>query len=209
VDIAAPARFHGEVTTAATRTPFVVLPGIYDSGPAHWQTRWEQSLHGLTRFTPSDWDHPRGQDWCDALERAVRASGEPPVLIAHSLACLLVPMWAETSGAPVAGAMLVAPVDPAADAFPPQAREIDRVPQTPLRFPALVVGSRNDPYATAEYSSDLAAVLGAGFVDAGALGHINADSGLGDWPQGQHLLAAFCAGLGVAPPSAQVSRRRS
>jgi hypothetical protein len=34
----------------------------------------------------------------------------------------------------------------------------------------------------------LSRVWGSRFVDAGTLGHINAESGLGEWPQGQSLL---------------------
>lgn len=175
-------------------TSFIVLPGIYNSGPTHWQTLWEQDP-AFERFAPSDWDLPTRADWVAALEAAVVAAPVPPVLVAHSLACLLVPIWAAESAAPVAGAMLVAPVDPDAEAFPEAAAEFADFPRGPLPYPALAVGSLDDPYATKEYARGFAADLGADFVVAGALGHINADSGLGDWPQGQELLAGFVAGL--------------
>ena len=32
---------------------------------------------------------------------------------------------------------------------------------------------------------------GAQFIDHGACGHINADSGLGDWPEGRALLRSL------------------
>lgn len=173
---------------------YVTLPGIYNSGPTHWQTLWEAADPQMVRFTPTDWELPRVADWEAALDRAV-ADGEPPVLVAHSLACLLVPFWARRSELPVAGALLVAPVDPDAQAFPEAAGEFASFPRVPLPFPALVVGSRNDPYATAEWAHRFADDLGADFVLAGALGHINADSGLGSWEQGRGLLRSFVDGL--------------
>jgi uncharacterized protein len=177
-------------------TGFILLPGIYDSGPIHWQTRWERAEPDrFVRFAPSDWDRPQRLDWIDALARAVAAAPDPPVLVAHSLSCLLVPIWATQSAAPVAGAVLVAPVDPGSAAFPAAAHEFREVPRFRLPFPTLVVGSQDDPYASATWSRDLATDLGARFVDAGLLGHINADSGLGEWRWGRDLVAGFCAGL--------------
>ena len=178
-------------------TRFINLPGIYNSGPKHWQTLWEQDP-AFVRFAPSDWDAPRRDDWVAALEAAVAAAPEPPVLVAHSLACLLVPVWAAESSSPVAGAMLVAPVDPEAEAFPEAAAEFVEFPREPLPFPTLVVGSLDDHYASADYARGFADDLGAEFVVAGALGHINADSGLGDWPQGRAFLARLGGGSGRA-----------
>ncbi len=176
---------------------FVLLPGIYNSGPTHWQTLWEASEpQRFSRFEPSDWDHPRRGDWIAALQSSVSRAGTPPVLVAHSLACLLVPMWAAGPHSPVAGAVLVAPADPASSQFPVDAHEFRDVPRDPLPFPALVVGSTDDQYATSEWSAAFATDLGASFVDAGALGHINADSGLGDWPQGKGLLREFSELIG-------------
>jgi predicted alpha/beta hydrolase family esterase len=34
----------------------------------------------------------------------------------------------------------------------------------------------------------MASAWGSDFIDCGAAGHLNADSGLGNWPQGQALL---------------------
>ena len=181
-------------------TSYVMLPGIYNSGPTHWQTLWE-SDQSFVRFEPPDWDEPVRAEWIAALETAVASAAEPPVLVAHSLSCLLVPMWAAESDTPVAGAFLVAPVDPAAPAFPDAADEFRDVPRRRLRFPALVVGSLDDHYADVGFSRRFAADLGADFVMAGALGHINADSGLGDWPQGRDLLTAFVAGVGGGSPA--------
>lgn len=176
--------------------PLVTLPGIYDSGPTHWQTLWEQAQpERFRRFRPGDWDQPRLADWIAALDRAVSISEQPPVLVAHSLSCLLVPQWAATTTFQVSGAVLVAPVDPEADAFPAAAHEFGNWPRDPLAFPALVVGSHDDPYAEFAWSRAFAADLGAAFVDVGARGHVNADSGLGEWDWGRGLVDGFSAAL--------------
>lgn len=177
---------------------FVVLPGIYNSGPRHWQTLWENSDARFTRFSPSDWDEPERDDWISALEAAVTEAPRPPVLVAHSLACLLVPMWAARPHAPVAGAFLVAPPDPASGQFPAAAGQFRDLVRKPLDFRALLVGSTDDHYAEIGFAQGFAADIGASFLVAGGLGHINADSDLGDWLQGRQLLSAFCAGLGIA-----------
>ena len=44
-----------------------------------------------------------------------------------------------------------------------------------------------------EFSRGFAAGPGGRISVSGALGHISADSGLGDWPQGRDLLTAFVA----------------
>jgi len=61
-------------------------------------------------------------------------------------------------------------------------------PREPLPFPAIVVGSRNDPYLSLRGARRLAREWRCGFADAGEAGHINAASALGDWPFGQFLL---------------------
>jgi predicted alpha/beta hydrolase family esterase len=176
---------------------FITLPGIGGSGDAHWQSAWERSDPRFIRFSPSSWDEPDLADWIAALDRSVAAEAAPPVLVAHSLACLLVAHWARASARPAAGALLVATPDPSGPEFPAVAAGFAGAPAAPLRFPALVVASENDPYGAIGYARTCARAWGAGFVLVGAAGHINGSSGLGDWPQGRALFEAFCAGAGV------------
>lgn len=68
-------------------------------------------------------------------------------------------------------------------------------PMRPLGFPALLVASRDDPYADIGFARSAASVWGAGFVDVGRRGHV---SGIGRWSQGKRLLEAFAAGTGHA-----------
>ena len=117
-----------------------------------------------------------------------RAAPAGPVLVAHSLSCLLVPWWVRRGTGTVRGALLVAPVDPLASAFPAEAADFTDFPVRRLPFPTTVVGSDDDPYATADWSRRFAGLLGADYRNLGAHGHVNADSGLGDWPEGAALL---------------------
>jgi len=62
-----------------------------------------------------------------------------------------------------------------------------------LPCPSLLVGSRNDPYCGFQRARTLALAWGSRFVDLGEAGHINAETGLGDWPQG-HAWLLDCIG---------------
>ena len=176
-------------------TDIVILPGIGGSGELHWQTRWEKINPRYRRFRPTDWNQPDPDDWISALDRVVGAASKPPLLVAHSLACLLVAHWQQVSTAPVAGAFLVAVPSPQSEAFPAEATSFANPPLSKFRFPSLVIASANDPYGTIEHARERASQWGSGIVEVGELGHVNEASGLGDWPQGKALLVAFAAGV--------------
>jgi uncharacterized protein len=170
-----------------------MIPGLAGSGAEHWQTRWERRYPGHVRVQQRDWDRPELDEWLRTLSTAIEAAREPPVLVAHSLGCVLV---AHASGLrpslPVRAALLVAPadVDRCAPAMP-EIQSFAPMPTEPLRFPATVVASRNDPYMFFDRARRLAETWGSGFVDAGEIGHINAESGLGDWDEGRSYLEAL------------------
>jgi serine hydrolase len=177
----------------------LVLPGYLDSGPGHWQTRWEAAHASFSRVRMPDWAHPVRDDWCRALDAAVTAAasdGAPVVLAAHSLGCLTVAWWASRYAAPaqrdkVAGALLVAVPDPAGRAFPTTASGFAPVPDERLPFQTIVVASTDDPYGGVPFSHACAAAWGSRWISIGARGHINADSGLGDWQDGFSWLKSF------------------
>ncbi len=171
----------------------VIIPGYGDSGPQHWQTAWQHAHRDSVRFEPSSWDAPRLDDWLAALDRAV-AKADSPLLVAHSLGCLLVAHWASRGGS-ARGAFLVAPPDPAASVFPREAASFSAVPRAPLPFPSMLVASADDPYATVEHVAQRAEEWGSELVVIGPYGHINASSGIGDWPQGRTLFERFRATL--------------
>lgn len=183
----------------------LILPGLGNSGPDHWQTWLERRHPGARRVEQSDWDQPGRDAWVDALEAAVTAAAGPVVLVAHSLACSLVAHWAGRGPAGhasvdrVAGALLVAPSDVDSEAHtPPEVRCFAPVPLAPLPFRATLVASRNDPYVAFDRARFVAERWGAGFVDAGEQGHINVASGHGPWPEGERMLLDLIAAAGRA-----------
>lgn len=176
-------------------TEIIHLPGIGNSGAFHWQSRWESADPSIRRFAPSSWDKPDLSDWIAALEQAVRAAPRPPVLVAHSLACLLVAHWHQVSDLPIKGAMLVAVPDPASPAFPSEAASFAEVPRKRLRFPSLIVASTDDPYGSLSHVETRAEQWGSELEVIGAAGHINGQSELGDWLEGLALLRNFASRL--------------
>ena len=173
----------------------LILPGLGGSGPGHWQTRWEALYPRHDRLVQRDWDHPERDDWLAVLGAALEAEGEPVAVVAHSLGCALVAHAASRPYArSIAAALLVAPADVDSPAHTPAAtRSFAPMPTRPLPFPATVVASEDDPYVTLARARAFAAAWGAGFVDAGLRGHLNADSGLGDWPAGRRHFEALLA----------------
>jgi uncharacterized protein len=170
----------------------LLLPGWLDSAPAHWQSRWER-LHGYRRVTQSDWLWPKRGDWMARLEEVLLESEVPALLVAHSLGCHLVAAWAAHSRhtARVRGALLVAPPDIERDDMPPNLHPWRPIQRRPLRFAAVAVTSDDDPFSAPERSARLVREWGARPVGIGAAGHINGESGLGDWPAGHALLEAL------------------
>jgi predicted alpha/beta hydrolase family esterase len=162
-----------------------ILPGWQNSGAAHWQSRWE-TLHGFERVQQHDWHHPLRGDWMAQLEEAVLASERPLAFVAHSLGCQLVAAWALHSrlAARVRGALLVAPPDTARADMPPQLASWRAVPWQPLPLRAVVLYSDDDPFCSPERARAMAGAWGAPAHSQGARGHLNAESGLGDWPEG-------------------------
>lgn len=171
------------------RPRILILPGWQNSGPEHWQSRWER-LHGDTRVQQHDWLWPKRGDWMMQLEEALLADARPAVLVAHSLGCQLVAAWAAHSRhtARVAAALLVAPPDIERADAPPQIAGWAPIVRQPLPFAAVALISSDDPYCAPERAHAMAADWGAAALDVGALGHLNGDSGLGDWPEARALL---------------------
>ncbi len=178
-------RIHSPPESAAMQTPSVILiPGISNSGPTHWQTLWEAKHPHTIRLQQSDWDHPDCDQWAEQLEALVRTLHEPPVLVAHSLGCLVACRWASQSSRPIQAALLVAVPDPAGPSFPPEATGFSVLPSGLGHRRVVMVSSTNDPFSSTLYSQQRALAWNAEHITLGALGHINAASGLGDWDQG-------------------------
>ncbi|HEX7487499.1 MAG TPA: alpha/beta hydrolase, partial [Anaeromyxobacteraceae bacterium] len=167
----------------------LIVPGLNGSGPDHWQSRWEARHPGFRRVEQVSWSRPRLGGWVDTLEGAVRSHSRV-ILVAHSLGCALVAHWAHRGSASrVTAALLVAPADVERADRPAAVGAFAPLPLAPLPFPAWVIASSDDPYATLARARSFAQAWGARFLEAGRCGHINVDSGHGHWPEGEALLA--------------------
>lgn len=180
--------------TPSTHPRVLLLPGWLDSDAGHWQSRWE-ALHGHQRVQQSDWEWPRRGDWMARLDEVLLENDRPALLVAHSLGCQLVAAWAAHSRhtARVQGALLVAPPDVEREDMPPNLYSWRPIVREPLPFPARAILSSNDPYAALDRAQAMAAAWGATVTVAGAHGHLNTESGLGDWPQGLAWLAELAS----------------
>jgi len=139
-----------------------------------------------------DWLEPRLSDWLATLDRHISECAAPPVLVGHSLACALVAHWAVRAGAgaPVRGALLVAPADvDSPDHTPDEVRSFSPVPLARLPFASTVVASEDDPFVSPARAAAFARAWGGRLVTLPHAGHVNADAGFGPWPEGRQLLA--------------------
>lgn len=167
----------------------LLLPGWQNSGPLHWQSLWE-TRHGYVRVQQHDWDRPLRGDWIARLEDVILSCDEPVVLVAHSLGCMLTAAWAAVSKNThrVKGALLVAPGDPEREELRAALTSWAPIELARLPFTSVLVASHDDPYCAYERARLFAHCWDSQFMDYGDSGHINADSGLGSWPEGHVLL---------------------
>ncbi|SFK46840.1 RBBP9/YdeN family alpha/beta hydrolase [Methylocapsa palsarum] len=180
----------------SSEADILIVPGWLNSGPDHWQTRWEAKLPTARRIVQDDWEKPEFNAWISRIADEVARAERPVVLVAHSLGAVATAhagaLIEDRAPGKVKGAFLVAPA--AASAIAGLA-DVDPafavLPERPLAFPALLIASRDDPYAPFEESQRLSEAIGATLVDAGASGHITDESGHGPWPEGLMRFAGF------------------
>jgi len=174
-------------------------------------------MYGYERVQQHDWVRPLRGDWIARLQDVVlghTAHRDPQaaadiILVGHSLGCLLVAAWAAQTQLAhhIRGALLVAPGDPQREELVGNLGSWAQIPQQTLPFPSLLLGSQDDPYCSCARAQAFASAWGSRFIDYGLCGHINADSGLGDWPQGHELLTQL-ADLDANTPRAVIARHQ-
>jgi uncharacterized protein len=176
----------------------LILPGLGNSGPDHWQSHWERRDPACVRVVQDEWEAPHCAAWVSRLAEAIARANGSVVLAAHSAGCALVAHWAASVQArpeaaspltAVRGALLVAPSDPTGPNYPVGPVGFAPVPIGRLPFPAIVVTSDNDPYVSLDRARDYAAAWGASLVVLEGAGHINVASGHGPWAEGFGMLA--------------------
>jgi uncharacterized protein len=169
----------------------LIVPGWRDSGPGHWQTLWTEQLPRVRRVVHDNWVSPTRSAWVGRMAETLSEIEGPVVVAAHSLGCIATVHLPPEAASRIVGALLVAPADPErrgvlADFAP--------VPYQPLPYPSIVVAGSNDPFCPVRLSGAYARAWGSEFVRLQGAGHINVESGHGDWPLGLALLQSL-AGL--------------
>lgn len=167
---------------AAERYDFVLVPGLHDSGPEHWQTCWQNHQPFWRRVVQRNWNTPDIDLWISSITRLLLRCPRPAILVGHSFGALASCCVAVELPEQVAGLMLVAPAEP-------MKFEIeDRVPTRDLGIPSMLVASHNDPLMRFSRASEWAAIWHSNLVDIGEAGHINVESGFGPWRYGLDVL---------------------
>ncbi|OUM02888.1 RBBP9/YdeN family alpha/beta hydrolase [Variovorax sp. JS1663] len=166
----------------------IIVPGWRDSGPGHWQSLWAERMQGAVRVVQDDWITPKREAWVAALEKLVLESPRPVVIAAHSLGCIATVHLSEAAASRIRGALLVAPADPERRAV---LSDFAPVPYAKLPYRSILVASSNDPYCPVRLAGAYARAWGSEFVRMQNAGHINIDSGHGDWPLGLALLQSL------------------
>lgn len=165
-----------ETSTRSLR--LLVVPGLRDSGPAHWQT-WLQQQHGdAVRVTQRDWLQPDLARWSGRIDSLLDRAGPGRfVAVAHSFGVLaLVDHLARRPDSPIDAVLLVAPADP--DKFGLG----ESLSRQALTRPATLVASSNVPWMPLAAATRWAARWRCPLVNLGRAGHINAESGFGPLP---------------------------
>ncbi len=171
----------------------LIVPGLGDSRKEHWQNYWLAKYQNSQKVIQNDWDLPILSDWSYNLNAAIAAIDGPIVIVAHSLAVSLVAHWSTANNTQkIAGALLVAPADVDSRSHTPEEIwNFSPIPLSKLKYPSIVVTSSNDPYVSVERAQFLAEQWGSAFINIGPKGHLNSDSQLGYWEEGQGILQSL------------------
>lgn len=171
-----------------SRRKILTIPGLFSSGPDHWQTHWERTLPNIERIHQRDYENAVCSEWVETIQNVAAESGNEVVLVGHSCGSIAIAHWAKKYDAHIAGAMLVGPSDVEQPDFPKNAIGFAPVPLEPLPFPTIVVASSDDPYVSLERATYFASCWRSTLVNIGPAGHINTASGHGSWPAGIDIL---------------------
>lgn len=186
----------------------LIVPGWTNSGPDHWQSRWQRKLPTARRVEQVDWETPMLGDWVGRIIEAVAKATRPAVIVAHSCGVsAAVHAAGKLPPGMVEGAFLVAAPDlEANDIWPAAGGGFAPVPSQALPFPSVLVASSSDPYCTLPRAREFALAWGSTLIEAGDAGHINTLSGHGPWPEGLMRFGWFLKqlGHGGAPATAKL-----
>lgn len=175
----------------------VLIPGMRDRLKDHWQEILAESLQHVTLVPPAGKKDFSLTARITAIDQAVATAQLPVLLVAHSVGCVMLAHWAQSSGllGKVKGALLVTPPD-LEKVLPtgyPSAQEFAEhlwtpVPHQNFPFKSIVASSSNDPLCAPDKAAAMGEAWGSRLAHLGAVGHLNPLSGFGYWPNAEQLM---------------------
>jgi predicted alpha/beta hydrolase family esterase len=164
----------------------LIIPGLRDSGPTHWQTWLQGQYRDARRVVQRDFSQPDLERWAERIQSSLDGAGAGPwVAVAHSFGCLaLARHLADHPDSAIVQALLVAPAEP--DKF----GIAGLLPQGRLPIPSTVIASQNDPWMSAASAQRWAKRWGSSFTNLGPVGHINVESEFGPLPLAKRWVEA-------------------
>jgi uncharacterized protein len=180
-----------------TTTTVLIVPGLRDHVPEHWQTLLAAKLPRVHTVPPLEREKLSRAARVEALDRALSAISGPVIVVAHSAGVMMLAHWAQLSrpNRPIKGALLATPADvenPFPEGYPTTDTLREHgwlpIPRQALAFPSLLAASRNDPLCGFARAEALAQDWGSELVDLGEVGHLNPAAGFGEWPKALELI---------------------
>ncbi|MBK7107429.1 MAG: alpha/beta hydrolase [Ignavibacteriae bacterium] len=168
---------------------YFIVPGLGNSGSNHWQTFFEKSELNCKRINQLEWNSPICEDWIQTIDKEIMQHNlNDCVIIGHSLGCATIVHWAIKYKRIIKGALLVAPSDLEAENYTFPAKGFSPIPREKMNFKTIIVASNNDKWIKIERAKYFAECWGSEFINIGNAGHINVDSGYGNWYEGIEIL---------------------
>jgi len=175
----------------SSQSTLVIVPGWRNSGPGHWQSLWAQRLSAVrVDMAEDDWQRPKRNVWVQAIARTILSQPGSVIVAAHSLGCIATTHLPSEVARRISGALLVAPADPERRGV---LSDFAPVPYQPLPYRSVVVASTTDPFCPVRMAGAYARSWGSEVVRLQNAGHINVESGHGEWPLGMALLQSLLA----------------
>ncbi|HCD05358.1 MAG TPA: alpha/beta hydrolase [Methylophaga sp.] len=189
------------------KTKILTVPGYHGSDENHWQTWLEQQFPDSERLTGKNWKSPRIYPWAEALEKQLDTMPGQVILVAHSFGCLVSALIASWRPEKVAGVILVAPAAPQRFSLYGPITENQQnlqtiagaLPDQRLNTLGVLVASKNDPWMSVVQADQLSRDWGLAFYNAGNAGHINSESGYGEWPLIKDFVSAMLEAIEPLP----------
>ncbi|MCZ8075756.1 MAG: alpha/beta hydrolase [Paucibacter sp.] len=186
----------------AYRPPrLLIIPGLHDSGPAHWQTWLQAQFRDARRVRQHDFSQPDLLRWAERIRSTIDHAGPGEwIAVAHSFGTLALSRHLQDQpDSPIRQALLVAPAEP--DKFGLAAL----LPQQRLRVPSTLIASESDPWMSAQSAQRWARRWGSNYSNLGRVGHINTEAGFGPFPLAKRWVESALARAAREQRPAQAS----